>query len=97
MAEPTFEALYAALEAGKIHGALLSAPFTLQARKAGFRLLADLRSETSCARARAKLKTRFEALGRRTGSTPVTRGPVPGVVRSTLGEETITVTYELIR
>ncbi|HWP59221.1 MAG TPA: ABC transporter substrate-binding protein [Candidatus Acidoferrales bacterium] len=38
----TMPALVAALESKKIQGAMLSSPFTLKARKAGFRLLADL-------------------------------------------------------
>jgi ABC-type nitrate/sulfonate/bicarbonate transport system substrate-binding protein/LysM repeat protein len=59
----TMPALYSALEAGKIQGALLSAPFTLQARKAGFRLLADLRilgleyQHTGIATTRALIKS----------------------------------------
>ena len=59
----TMPALYAALEAGKIHGALLSAPFTLQARKTGFHLLADLRmlgleyQHTGIATTRALIKS----------------------------------------
>jgi NitT/TauT family transport system substrate-binding protein len=35
-------ALLSALQSGKIHGAMLSAPFTLQAKKLGFSALADL-------------------------------------------------------
>lgn len=35
-------ALFAALEGGKIQGAMLSSPFTLKAKKAGFPVLADL-------------------------------------------------------
>ena len=59
----TMPALYAALEAGKIHGALLSAPFTSQARKTGFRVLADLRTlgleyqHTGIATTRALIKS----------------------------------------
>ena len=38
----TMPALFAGLEAGTIQGAMLSAPFTLKAKKAGFAVLADL-------------------------------------------------------
>src|SRR5262245_35243005 len=59
----TMPAIHAALEAGKIDGALLSAPFTSQARKTGFRLLADLRTlgleyqHTGIATTRALIKS----------------------------------------
>jgi hypothetical protein len=60
------------------------------------RLVADLRSETSCAKARAKLRTRFQTLGRAPGVDLRVRGPVPGMVLSTLREETLTFTYEAV-
>jgi NitT/TauT family transport system substrate-binding protein len=59
----TMPALFAALEGGKIQGAMLSSPFTLKARKAGFHLLADLQmlgleyQHTGIATTRALIKS----------------------------------------
>ena len=59
----TMPALFSALEGKKIQGALLSSPFTLKARKAGFRLLADLQmlgleyQHTGIATTRALIKS----------------------------------------
>jgi len=57
-------AIFASLESGKIHGALLSAPFTLRAKKMGFPLLADLQmlgleyQHTGLATTQALIKSR---------------------------------------
>jgi NitT/TauT family transport system substrate-binding protein len=59
-------AIFAALEAGKVQGAMLSAPYTLRAKKAGFPLLADLQmlgleyQHTGLATTRALIKSRPE-------------------------------------
>ena len=57
-------ALLAAMEAGKIHGAMLSAPTSLRAKKLGYPMLADLQmlgleyQHTSVATSRALLKAK---------------------------------------
>mgnify|MGYP003574996430 CR=1 FL=1 len=57
-------ALLAAMEAGKIHGAMLSAPTSLRAKKLGYPMLADLQmlgleyQHTSVATSRALLKSK---------------------------------------
>ena len=57
-------AIFASLESGKIQGALLSAPFTLRAKKMGFTLLADLQmlgleyQHTGLATTKALIKSR---------------------------------------
>lgn len=57
-------ALLAAMEAGKIHGAMLSAPTSLRAKKLGYTMLADLQmlgleyQHTSVATTRALLKSK---------------------------------------
>jgi NitT/TauT family transport system substrate-binding protein len=59
----TMPALFSALEGKKIQGAMLSSPFTLKARKAGFRLLANLQmlgleyQHTGIATTRALIKS----------------------------------------
>jgi NitT/TauT family transport system substrate-binding protein len=59
-------ALLAAMEAGKIHGAMLSAPTSLRAKKMGFPMLADLQmlgleyQHTSIATSRALIKSQPE-------------------------------------
>ncbi|MGH7930685.1 MAG: ABC transporter substrate-binding protein [Candidatus Binatia bacterium] len=59
-------AIFAALEAGKLQGAMLSPPTTLRARKAGFPVLADLQmlgleyQHTGIATTRALIKSRPE-------------------------------------
>jgi NitT/TauT family transport system substrate-binding protein len=59
-------ALLAAMEAGKIHGAMLSAPTSLRAKKLGYPMLADLQmlgleyQHTSVATSRALIKSKPE-------------------------------------
>jgi NitT/TauT family transport system substrate-binding protein len=64
----TMPNLLAALEAGKIQGAMLSAPFTLKAKKTGFPVLANLQmlgleyQHTAIATTRALIKSRPELI-----------------------------------
>jgi NitT/TauT family transport system substrate-binding protein len=63
-------ALFAALEGGKIQGAMLSSPFTLKAKKAGFPVLADLQmlgleyQHTGIATTRALIKSQPDLVRR---------------------------------
>jgi NitT/TauT family transport system substrate-binding protein len=62
----TMPRLFEALEGGQIHGAMLSAPFASKARKAGFRLLANLQmlgleyQDTGIVTTRALIKSQPE-------------------------------------
>jgi len=64
----TMPNLVAALESGKIHGAMLSAPFTLRAKKMGFPVLANLQmlgleyQHTGVATTQALIKSRPELI-----------------------------------
>lgn len=66
----TMPAMVEALEAGRIQGAMLSAPSTLKARKSGLRVLADLQmlgleyQHTSIATTRVLIKTKPELVRR---------------------------------
>jgi NitT/TauT family transport system substrate-binding protein len=65
----TMPNLLGALESGKIHGAMLSAPFTLRAKKTGFPVLANLQmlgleyQHTGIATTQALIKSRPDLIG----------------------------------